>query len=115
MTGKSRTTDASRSRQPRRYNYLRRRNADEVPWNHLSAEERTQFSKAIETEWQGVLDFKVWTAINPSQADANREKQRYRVILFRLVLRWKETDTGCKAKARWYLHCETKCICVYGW
>ena len=36
--------------------YLSRRNADEVSWNHLSAEERTQFSKAI--EWQGVLDFK---------------------------------------------------------
>ena len=37
--------------------YLSRRNADEVSWNRLSAEEQMQFSKAIETEWQGVLDF----------------------------------------------------------
>ena len=28
--------------------YLSRRNVDEVSWNHLSAEEQTQFSKAIE-------------------------------------------------------------------
>ena len=36
--------------------YLSQRNADEVSWNHLSAEEQTQFSKAIQTEWQGVPD-----------------------------------------------------------
>ena len=41
--------------------YLSRRNADEVSWNHLSADEQTQFSKAIEMEWQGVLDFKAVT------------------------------------------------------
>ena len=33
-----------------------------------------------------------------------REKQREWVISSRLVLRWKETDTGCKAKARWCVH-----------
>ena len=33
-----------------------------------------------------------------------REKQRDRVISSRLVLRWKETDTACKAKARWCVH-----------
>ena len=32
--------------------YLSRRNADEVSWKHLSAEEQTQFSKAIEIVWQ---------------------------------------------------------------
>ena len=30
--------------------YLSRRNANEVSWNHLSDEEQTHFSKAIETE-----------------------------------------------------------------
>ena len=71
---------------------LSRRNADEVSWNQLSTEDRTQFLKAIETEWQGVLDFKAVTIIDPTQADVIREKQRERVISSRLVLRWKETD-----------------------
>ena len=84
--------------------YLSRRNADEVPWKHLSAEEQTQFSKAIETEWQGVLDFKAVTIIDSTQADVIREKHSERVISSRLVLRWKETDTGYKAKARWCVH-----------
>ena len=66
--------------------YLSRRNADEVSWKHLSAEDRTQFSKAIENEWQGVLDFKAVTIINPTQADVIREKQRERVISCRLAL-----------------------------
>ena len=38
--------------------HLSRRNTDEVSWNHLSDEDRTQFSKAIETKWKGVLDLK---------------------------------------------------------
>ena len=54
--------------------YLSRRNADEVSWKHLSAEEQTQFSKAIETEWQRVLDFKAVTIINSTQADVIKEK-----------------------------------------
>ena len=66
---------------------LSRRNADEVSWNQLSTEDRTQFLKAIETEWQGVLDFKAVTIIDPTQADVIREKQRERVISSRLVLR----------------------------
>ena len=49
--------------------YLSRRNADEVSWKQLSAEEQTQFSKAIETEWQGVLDCKAVTIIDSVQAD----------------------------------------------
>ena len=85
--------------------YLSRRNADKVWWNHLSDEDRTQFSKAIETEWQGVLDFKAVTVIDPTQADAIREKQHDRVKSSRLVLRSKETDTGYKAEARWCEHC----------
>ena len=84
--------------------YLGRRNADEVSWNHLSAEEQTQFSKAIETEWQGVLDFTAVAFIYSTQADVIREKHSESVISFRLVLRWKETDTGYKAKARWCVH-----------
>ena len=84
--------------------YFSRRNADEVSWNHLSVEDRTQFSKAIETEWQGVLDFMAVTIIDPTQAAVIREKQRERVIFSRLVLRWKETDTGYKAKARLFLN-----------
>ena len=84
--------------------YLSRRNADEVSWKHLSAEEQTQFSKEIETEWQGVLDSKAVTIIDSSQADVIREKHSERVISSRLVLRWKETDTGYKAKARWCVH-----------
>ena len=84
--------------------YLSRRNADEVSWNHLSADEQTLFSKAIETEWQGVLDFKAVTIMDSTQADVIREKQRQWVISSRLVLRWKETDTGYKAKARWCVH-----------
>ena len=71
---------------------------------HLSDEDRMQFSKAIETESKGVLEFKAVTIIDPTQADVIREKQRERVISFRLVLRWKETDTGYKAKARWCVH-----------
>ena len=53
---------------------------------------------------QGVLDFKAVTIIDPTQADVIREKQRDRVICSRLVMRWKETDTGYKAKARWCVH-----------
>ena len=39
-----------------------------------------------------------------TQADVIRDKQRDRVISSRIVLRWKETDIGCKAKARWCVH-----------
>ena len=81
--------------------YLSRRNAEEVSWKHLFAEEQTQFLKAIETEWQGVLDFKAVTIIDSTQADVIREKHGERVISSRLILRWKETDTGYKVKARW--------------
>ena len=49
--------------------YLSRRNADEVSWKHLSAEEQTQLSKTIETEWQGVLDFSAVTIIDSAQTD----------------------------------------------
>ena len=85
-------------------NFISRRNVDEVSWKHFSADEQTQFSKAIETEWQGVLDFKAVTIIDSVQADVIRDKHRERVISSRLVLRWKETDTGYKAKARWCVH-----------
>ena len=44
------------------------------------------------------------TIIDSVQADVIREKHRERVISSRLVLRWKETDTGYKAKARWCVH-----------
>ena len=54
--------------------YISRRNAVEVSWKLLSAEEQTQFSKAIETEWQRVLDFKAVTIIDSTQADVIREK-----------------------------------------
>ena len=98
-----------RLRRPRRTHctenfYLSRRNADEVSWNHVAAKEQPQFSKAFETEWQGVLDFKVATIIDSTQVDVIREKHPERVISSRLVLRWKETDTGYKAKARWCVH-----------
>ena len=55
--------------------YLSVRNADEVSWKQLSTEDRTQFFKAIETEWQGVLDFKAVTIIDPTQSDVIRENQ----------------------------------------
>ena len=42
--------------------------------------------------------------IDSTQADVIREKHSERVISSRLVLRWKETDTGYKAKARWCVH-----------
>ena len=45
-----------------------------------------QFSNAIETDWQGVLDFNSVTIISV-QADVIREKHRERVISSRLVLR----------------------------
>ena len=44
------------------------------------------------------------TIIDSTQADVIREKHSERVISSRLVLRWKETDTGYKAKARWCVH-----------
>ena len=44
------------------------------------------------------------TIIDSTQADVIREEQRERVISSRLVLRWKETDTGYKARARWCVH-----------
>ena len=49
-------------------------------------------------------DFKAVTIIGSTQADVIREKHSERVISSRLVLRWKETDTGYKAKARWCVH-----------
>ena len=52
--------------------YLIRRNADEVSWKHLSVKEQTQFSKAIETEWQGVLDFKAVTRFHASGCDQRK-------------------------------------------
>ena len=67
-----------------------RRNADEVSWNRLYAEDRSQFLKAIETEWQGVLDFKAVTIIDFMQADVLREKHSERMSFSRLVFRWKE-------------------------
>ena len=44
------------------------------------------------------------TITDSTPADVIREKHRERVISSRLVLRWKETDTGHKAKARWCVH-----------
>ena len=44
------------------------------------------------------------TIIDHPQADVNREKHRERVISSGLVLRWKETDAGYRAKARWCVH-----------
>ena len=41
------------------------------------------------------------TILDSTQADVIREEHSERVISSRLVLRWKETDTGYKAKARW--------------
>ena len=64
----------------------------------------TRYLGTIEPAWQGVLDFKAVTIIDSTQADVIRGKQRERVISSRLVLRWKETDTGYKAKARWCVH-----------
>ena len=62
--------------------YLSRRNADEVSWKQLSAEAQAQFSKAIETEWHGVLDFKAVTIIDSTQANVIREIQRDRGDIF---------------------------------
>ena len=84
--------------------YFSRRNANEVSWKHFSAEEQMQFPKANETEWPGVMDYKAVTIIDSTQADVIREKHREPVISSRLVLRWKETDTGYNAKARWCVH-----------
>ena len=58
-TKRKRGMNIQEAREERRSFYVgeSRRNTDEVSWNHLSAEDRTQFSKSIETEWQGVLDF----------------------------------------------------------
>ena len=64
----------------------------------------TRYLGTIELARQGVLDFKTVTIIDSTQADVIRGKQRERVISSRLVLRWKETDTGYKAKARWCMH-----------
>ena len=64
----------------------------------------TRYLGTIEPAWQGVLDFKAVTIIDSTQADVIRGKQRERVISSRLVLRWKETDTGYKSKARWCVH-----------
>ena len=50
------------------------------------------------------LDFKAVTIIDSTKADVIREEQRDQVISSRLVLRWKETDTSYKAKARWCVH-----------
>ena len=44
------------------------------------------------------------TIIGSTQADVIREKHSERVISSRLVLRWKETDTIYKSKARWCVH-----------
>ena len=83
--------------------YLSRRNAVCGILETLSAEEQTQFSKAIETEWQGVLDFKAATIIDSTQADVIREKHSERVISSRLVLRWKETDTWVQGQGQMVL------------
>ena len=44
------------------------------------------------------------TIIDSTQADVIRGKHSERVTFYRLVLRWNETDTGYKAKARWCVH-----------
>ena len=44
------------------------------------------------------------TIIDSKPVDVIREKHSERVISSRLVLRWKETDTRHKAKARWCVH-----------
>ena len=72
--------------------------------NTFLPKSRRSFRKQSKTEWQGVLDFKAVTIIDSTQADVIRDKHRERVISSRLVLRWKETDTGYKAKARWCVH-----------
>ena len=59
----------SRGESPTLRILLSRRNADEVSWNHLSADERTQFSKATETERQGAYDFKAVTIIDLAESD----------------------------------------------
>ena len=94
---KARNTEPFRLRRPRQAhcteNFI---SVDGTPTRYpgnLSAEEQTQFSKAIETEWQGVLDFKAVTIIDSVQADVKRDKRGERVVSSRLVLRWKETDT----------------------
>ena len=51
-----------------------------------------------------MLDFKAATITDSTQAGVIREKQRDRMISSRLVLHWKETDTGYKADARWCVH-----------
>ena len=48
------------------------------------------------------------TIIDPTQAGLTRENQRKRVISSRLVLRWKETDTGHKAKALGQASCSAR-------
>ena len=54
--------------------YPSRRNADEVLETPFCPKSKTQFSNAIETEWQGVLDFKAVTIIDSTQPDLIREK-----------------------------------------
>ena len=80
-TEEARNTEHFRLRRLRRTHchgefYLSRRKADEVSWKHLSAEEQTQFSKRIATEWQGALDFKA------VQASVIREKHSENGDLF---------------------------------
>ena len=79
--------------------------ADEVSWNHISAEERTQFSKAIETEWQGVLDFKAVTIIDPTQSKCDQRKTTRPSDLLSTCSALKgDRHMVAKAKARWCVH-----------
>ena len=108
-SGKARNTEPFRSRRPRRAKCMENFNsADGTQTRYLGTTylPRTEcsFRKQFETEWQGVLDFKAVTIIDPTQVDVIREKQCERVISSRFVLRWKETDTGYKTKARWCVH-----------
>ena len=62
--------------------YLSRRNVDEVSWNHLSADEQSQFSQAIDAVWQGVLDFEAVTldlrcALEEGDRDTGHKKTRH--------------------------------------
>ena len=62
------------------------------------------FWTASETEWKGVLGLQAGTVVPPKEAATIGQREEQRVILSRLVVCWKEDDSGHVADVRWCVH-----------
>ena len=74
---------------------------DELHPSKIEKHDWPLFEAAIAKEWSSILATDAVTVLKGKDAQAVRENNPQRIITSRLVLRWKPTDEGPKAKARW--------------